>query len=127
MEYSISFDSSDSTATLQVSGVLNRAEVMGMVQAFLSDPNWKAGTNVLVDYRKADFSLASEADIQSVSDSIRRFGNTIGDGRVGVVVSRDLDFGMVRMWELMMGDQVPFAVRVFRSKREAQEWLLPGL
>ena len=43
-------------------------------------------------------------------------------GRLAMVGTTDLIFGMFRMWELQRAD-LDYEVRVFRSRAEAEQWL----
>jgi len=46
-------------------------------------------------------------------------------GRVAMVATSDVVFGMFRMWELQR-EGVGYEVSVFRDVAAAREWLLPG-
>ena len=50
-----------------------------------------------------------------------RFGNS----KLALIVSRDLAFGMIRMWEGFMEGTWDVTERLFRSRDEALMWLSP--
>ena len=86
-------------------------------------PDWAPGLEILVDCSKSDLSGLSAADVRNASEAVVVLGEQFGTGRAAMVVGRDVDFGMVRMWELLTADKVPFEFCVFRNLAEACEWL----
>ncbi len=50
--------------------------------------------------------------------------NQLRGGRVAMVASTDITYGMFRMWEVQRGD-INYEVRVFREIEAALNWLLP--
>ena len=59
-----------------------------------------------------------------VGSHIERLKDKIGSGRISHVVSRSVDFGMIRMWENMADEQVSFYSRVFYAMDEARKWIV---
>lgn len=122
MQLEISFDSSHSCASIEAEGSVSSRDIVELANALMQHPKWASGSNVLIDFRRSDFSEISATDVQWISDSIVRLVEEIGDGRVALVVSKDLDFGTARMWELSSSDRVRFEFREFRARDKADEW-----
>ena len=77
-----------------------------------------------------DMSQAAVADVtSSVLEAFVQRSATLGtqceDGRVAVFAPQDVQFGLGRMSEAFAEQKsVPFGFRVFRSRRNALEWLM---
>jgi len=68
-------------------------------------------------------------DMQITPDGQRRLAEVVATkasklrgGRVAMVASTDLTYGMFRMWEVQRGD-IDYEVRVFRDIEEARDWI----
>lgn len=84
--------------------------------------DWQAGYNMLCDYRKIEKFAVTSQDINHITEWQTSIDTLIGNGRCAVVASRDLIFGMNRMWEILSADRSQ-QIRVFRKIREALDWL----
>ena len=75
---------------------------------------------VLWDLQAATFDL-SRSEVQGLAEFIKK-GSPAGDIRVAFVVSRDAEFGLVRMFEVFR--EAPNArTSVFRDRDAALRWL----
>lgn len=103
-----------------------RGSVEGIV-AFLDDivahAQWRPGLNVLLDHRRLDIDAITVEDIDRISAHFQKIGPQLGDGRIALVMGRDIDFGIARAWELVTRKYVDMAIGVFRSIEEARTWL----
>jgi hypothetical protein len=101
-----------------------------MVEAYrrlYSSSEWKAGFDELVDLRLSGLAAVTAEGLWDVSRLVaERTGELERPFKTAALVSADLTFGMVRMYE-MLSDGSPETVRVFREPREALQWLeAPG-
>jgi hypothetical protein len=74
----------------------------------------------LSDLRDARVSI-STAQVERLAAGILRKAKTCKLGRVAIVVSDDVSFGMSRMFSTMVAPD--YTANVFRSYAEAMEWL----
>ena len=123
MPYSYSIDEQHRVVRVRVTGhdtlLVNKARI----QESTSDPYWKPGYNVLVDLRetyKLDFSVP---DIEELAALHELLGTTIGDGKLAVVASSDVVYGVSRMWEIVTESHTFMTTNVFRDLEEAEDWL----
>jgi hypothetical protein len=108
---------------IKVIGAVKGDDVVDLARSLLAHPDWHSAVNVLVDYRESDFTELSKIEMEQVAKSIVEIANEFDGARAALVVSREVDFGIVRMWEMSTGDEIPFAFRVFRSIDEARAWI----
>jgi hypothetical protein len=123
VQHAISFDANRSCASIKVIGAVKGDDVVDLARSLLAHPDWHGAANVLVDYRESDFTELSKIEMERISKSIVEIANEFGGARAAIVVSREVDFGIVRMWEMSTGDAILFAFRVFRSIDEARAWI----
>jgi len=85
----------------------------------------KVGTdiNALWDIREADVSSFSHQDIVRVRDLVKKHWGVGGASRAAIVVTDLLDYGLSRMYGLLMESYTSSEVKVFKTKKEALEWL----
>jgi hypothetical protein len=86
-------------------------------------------TPVLVDHRDLDLSTMLKADIDAfrryVAEqlaTLRREPHAAAP-RLATLVSRTLDFGIVRQWEIPLEDELPMRHRAFLDRDAAVAWL----
>jgi hypothetical protein len=75
------------------------------------------------DLRDADLTAFSTDDIKSVSGLVKQNWGTSSSSRAALVVSRDVDFGLARMYEQLLDNGSTGDVTVFRDYDEAIAWL----
>ena len=90
---------------------------------FLDDPKWQPGMDSLVDLRDLDFADLRSAQIRALVDAQVRNKVKRGGGRAAIVVSREVAYGLVRMYAAYADQRVALRPRVFRSYEEAHAWL----
>jgi hypothetical protein len=107
----------------QYTGIVDDAQLLTSYAALLSDPDYDATLNDLVDLRGvARLEISADAMRQLIS--MYRPVDKLGvRTRLAVVAASDVTFGMSRMYELLRGDEVPEEIRVFRSYDDAVAWL----
>jgi ABC-type transporter Mla MlaB component len=74
----------------------------------------------LIDARRAVVKLSS-AEVQEIVELLRSLSRSYRLGRIAVVVSTDVAYGMMRMLQMLVGDVC--VVQPFRDVAEAERWL----
>jgi hypothetical protein len=100
------------------------------INAFLTDiishPKWTPGMDILLDHRKLNIDNLKIKNIDKVSDYFVKISKQLGDGRIALVMNRDVDFGIARAWELVTESNTDMHIHVFRSLEKAEAWLNNG-
>lgn len=115
IEYSI--DKNSGVLYLKGTGALTFEEVQAVREQFSQDEAFDPSMRVLCDF--------SQASTEMTPEEVRRLGeqrNWAPDAKFAVVVSSDVLFGTVRMYQ-EMHDLPPSHFRVFRDLSEARKWL----
>ncbi len=122
MPVAIQIEPEHKLVTFQCSGTVVFDDVRGAFQNMFADPHFSPGINALWDLRNASIGLRMQ-EIPGLLEMITaRQGDRGRDYRVAILVSGSPDFGLSTLFE-MSAHSMPFAVRVFRSRTEATQWL----
>ncbi|MBT4499679.1 MAG: hypothetical protein HOC74_18270 [Gemmatimonadetes bacterium] len=89
----------------------------------LSHPDWDTGVPILINHRDLDQRDFNTPQIRAISNLVASRSEEFGGRRCAIVLSRDVDFGLSRMWEAMTESRITMSSRSFRSVEEAQRWL----
>ena len=122
MQWSVGFEEGGSPAIITGTGTIDAEGISGYLDALLADPAWKPGMHVLVDFRGLSTDHLSVAQVQQIVDLHAPYMERIGSSPVAVVVSRPVDYGMVRMWAAMAARMFP-RHEVFYTTEDARRWL----
>ena len=80
--------------------------------------------NVLVDLSLADLSGIEGPQVEQLSFTSRKYAHLRTGGKTAIVVSRTIDFGMSRMFEMHAETKnLPLRYHVFYDIKEAWGWL----
>ncbi len=103
-------------------GRVDLADFMTLSAALLTDPHWKPGIAVLVDYRElSEFALDAD-DLGRVVDTNQEDQPQLGALRIAVLTPKDVVFGLHRMWQ-SFSEGAGFDVLVCRVPAEAEAHL----
>jgi hypothetical protein len=117
----LSIDRQRRTATVRLTGTLQAADLKDAFSAMVAHPDFEPGFNSLWDLRGAS---AARLDFEALRDVVRAAGaqkDARGPGKVAIVVTHDVDYGVSRIYE-MLASGLPTVVNVFRSVGEAEAW-----
>ncbi len=119
----IHVDRAAGIATIILAGEPEWRDVAAAFDRVLGDVDFEPGMGTLWDLRDASMHALSGADVRRIVAHAGRHRERRGRGRVALVVERDIDFGMARMFELFAAEQLPTPVMVFRNVGDARRWL----
>jgi hypothetical protein len=106
-----------------VKGTLTLKELLEKLKEVYSEPDYRPEMDVIWDLREADLSPFSTSDIRKVGDYVSGHWGAESGSKAALVVSRDLDFGLSRMYEFFLESRTSSEVQVFRDYDEAMDWI----
>lgn len=121
MEFSIEYR--DGHMAVKASGDADFESFARMHYAILNHDNWKPGTPVLIDHSDANVGSLTVSNVRDVAADVVKYADKIGRSRCAFLVSRDLEYGMIRMWMVFVEDKWLATAKIFRSREEAIAWL----
>ena len=122
MEYSIIFDEPKSLIILKTKGGLDVKTYIPLMKELFSHPHWGEGHNLLVDHTESRVHTLSNTEVQEISNLVLSYAEEFGSIKMGIVISTEADYGMVRMWQILTEDSAAFQIMAFRRKEEALKW-----
>ena len=123
MKHRIDVDPQGTTFTVTTGGEGNVEGIIAFLDAIVAHPQWRPGLNILLDHRRLDIARITVEVIDRVSGYFQEIAPELGDGRIALVMHKDIDFGIARAWELVTRPYVDMAIGVFRQVDEACRWL----
>lgn len=100
--------------------------IIAFLKDIISHPQWKPGNNILLDHRALSINAISVSGINEVSAYFKSIADKLGNGKIALVMSREVDFGIARAWENITTDDVDIKIYVFRELEKAISWLSEG-
>ena len=95
-------------------------ELRDITEQIRSDSRYRKGMDVLADLRNAQIDIS----YAQMTDYTRFMAGNTTIGRQAIVVSRQLEFGMARMYEQLTESSVlRIDLRVFLDMEEAERWM----
>ena len=122
-EVTIRIDEAQRLATVILTGRATAHGVVRAIRDLTSHPQYRPGIPKLWDARQADLSKLTRAEFRSIARAGRVSELSTLGIRVAVLVTRPVDFGIARMFELSEGYDLLDALRVFRDPDAAIAWL----
>lgn len=102
-------------------GVVDRAEITDAVDSFYADT---PTPNVIWDLADANVSALSAADVEVLADHTVSRAHSRDEGKTAIIAPKDMGYGLSRMFQTLAGlAQHQAAVRVFRTRDDALEWI----
>ena len=119
----VQIDRESAIALVDVGEASSAAEIIKAVEALFAHPGFVDGMDTIFDSSRCDFSKVSAEDLKSIASflvpHLPRFAN-----RVNLVVERDLEYGLARMYGVFAEEIAPSERRIFRDIDAAREWFL---
>ena len=124
MEISTQINKERNVRSHKVDGLINVNELKEMLAAFYKSPEYDPDMNVLWDLWDADFSSVTSEEVKSLTRMVEKHWGQGRKSKAALIVSGDLDYGLSRMYEILLSGSSPNNVMVFRNYDEAEKWLI---
>ena len=108
-------------AHYSAAGHMDRDEVISVISKMYRDPSFQSPWHSMWDLTGAKPSFTAD-DLRDVAAYVRA-NRPVDAGRIAIVATEDLVFGMGRMFEVFASD-LQAETRVFRELEQARRWLL---
>jgi len=123
MEISTEIDKQKNIRWHVVTGLIDVREVAEYLKGLYASSGSNSEMNVFWDLQGADFSAVSSEDIRSLMAYVGKIWGQGGRSKAALVVSNDLDFGLSRMYQIMMEGATSSTIEVFKDITAARRWI----
>jgi hypothetical protein len=121
MPVTATIDPDTGIARYSVTGEVIRAEVCEALDQVYADPMFRAPWRSIWDVSEATPRINAD-DLRAIMSHVEA-RRPVEAGRVAIVATEDLVFGLGRMYELLAGD-MKVKTAVFRDSELARQWLM---
>jgi hypothetical protein len=121
MDLELKFDKESDVCRVYIVGVVNIDKILAQLPGFLAHEDFVPGMAVIFDLREASMAETSVNQMQKAGAEHRLVADRRGMAKVAAVAASDLDFGILRMYEVhAQSPNIEFCV--FREMEEAEKW-----
>ena len=121
MEYSLTYH--DGFFDITTSGDAEAAPFEQILDDMLRHETWKPGSPYLHDHTDFNSGPLTIDDIRNIAYMCEARRDELGEAKCALVVARDLEFGLARMWGSLVDGKWDVEANVFRTRDEAIAWL----
>jgi hypothetical protein len=108
---------------LRLAGDIDPGTYPEALNALFTHTDWKPGTPLLVDESDLRADDLTIAGLKKIAEMCTSREADFGATRMSMYVSRDLEYGLNRMWHVFIEGNWEVEGNVFRSREEAMAWL----
>jgi len=123
MKHTLKVSEDGSFFTIITEGEGDVEGIIAFLKDIISHPQWKPGNLILLDHRALKIDEITVSGIEDVSAYFKTISNELGNGKVALLMKREIDFGIARAWENITEYDVDIKVYVFRELEKAISWL----
>ena len=123
MSIEINYDPNRNMLNIAISGTSDFEEYTSALETITNSCDYPPNVRTLWDLRKADLSFANFTSIKKVVGIRTRYKQR-DNCRVALVASSNLQYGLCRMFQMLLEDKLPHELAVFRNFNEGEQWLL---
>jgi hypothetical protein len=106
-----------------VTGELTFEDIKSAFEASLTHPEFYIDMPVIWDLQKADASKLNTQDVIRIARYFELQLKKHVDFKAAIVVSRDLEYGLSRMYQVAVAD-LPPKIGIFRDLEDAKKWVM---
>lgn len=119
----ITIDKVSKIAIVDVGEACKISDMQEATTALLAHPDHIDNMESIFDFRNANLESITSRDMKIYAKWLAPYVPRLAL-RIAILVARDLEFGIVRMWDVYSENDAPQQRKVFRDMDKAREWLL---
>ena len=123
MKYTIKGKVSADHFTIEISQQFDINDLEKCYIEIINHKDWKVADDILWNACSCRFNGLDMESLKDIAKMTSKYADKRGNGKAACVVSKDLDFGIARMFELINEGQFGFKFRVFKTVESAIDWI----
>lgn len=123
MSIEIKYDQNRNMLIIAISGTSDFEDYKSALETITRSGDYPPNVRTLWDLRNADLSFANFTSIKKVVGIRTRFKQR-DNCRVALVTSSNLQFGLCRMFQMLLEGKLSHELAVFRDYEEGEKWLI---
>lgn len=109
-------------AVARCRGVVTGRDIKDLITRYVNDPALDRPHREVFDVREVGAYEISGDDVRAIVEYVKSTGDRFKNGKVAYVASRDMPYGIGRMFSFFSED-AGLELRAFRDMKEACAWL----
>ncbi len=93
------------------------------IHDFLKHNHWHPGGAILINHSELNAATLTNDELQEMANFTKPLQSQIGQAKIALLVARDLEYGIGRMWQAFASEGRESVSKIFRSRDEAISWL----
>ncbi len=106
-----------------VEGNIDTDELTKFLKNLYNSDEINPAMNVFWDLRKANFSKVSSSQVRNFTEFVGKNWGVGGENKAALIVSKDLDYGLSRMYQMLMDNTSQSKISIFKDMDEAEKWI----
>jgi hypothetical protein len=125
MKYECIYNANENVVEAVTYGKGDMTQLLEMMQCVLDLCGQQESANILIDYSELDAQSLTMENIETLGRRAAEKKDVCKVRKCANVVTNDLQFGLVRAWEIIVQlyDLVDLEIRLFKNRDEATEWI----
>lgn len=125
MPIELEYDPSIHGLYIKATGNIVYTDLPVLAKQLMAHPDFRTNISQLFDCTEGKLDLSTD-DLDRIARDFMQVADILGrDRRLALVVSRDVDFGKLRQYEVFFESGPGVEVNIFRSLHDARKWLQP--
>lgn len=123
MVIAVDYDELIDSMIIKAEGNVGREEICGLRDKILEHPCFRMDINQLFDATECRLELSTE-DLEYIAFYYSQKSSELGNNRkLALLVAKDVDYGMMRQYEVFFDSGPTVLVQAFRDPSKAKYWL----
>jgi len=123
MPIEIKYDSTIDAIVMSATGKISYDDITNLTENIVTHTQFRTNINQLFDITDGEFNLSID-EIEQIAQDYLGISELLGhERRYAIVVSREVDYGMTRQYEVFFNAGPGVETCGFRSLDEARQWL----
>ncbi len=120
----LKIDQEKKIAYIKIIGPASSKDILDAFDIAVSDKKYKKGMGRLWDFTDIDLSSLDSSVISEMANYSLKFPSGIGDVKVAFVVTKTLEYGLTRMFQIHSSMGAKTKVEIFNTIDEAEKWIM---
>ena len=119
----LKIDQEKNIAYIKIIGSASSEEILEAFDVAISDEKYKKGMGRLWDFTEIDLSSLESSAIPMMAKHSLNFPPGICDVKVAFVVTKTMEYGLTRMFQVHSAQGAKTKVLIFSTIDEAEKWM----
>ncbi|MBN2426872.1 MAG: hypothetical protein JXK94_00890 [Deltaproteobacteria bacterium] len=121
MEFNVQYR--DGFFEVEILGETEPEKYRDVFETLVAHGKWQPGTSCLVNQTELNSKHLTTDETRDIAEFSAEYSVKLGKSKCALLFSRDLEYGLGRMWQTFVENEWEVSVMVFKSRDEALAWL----